>query len=192
MGRLVGSVRPARVGNVELAFVERESEAIRPHHVGYHSLDLSGRGVGAVHVGGSDLALGLVALVVGLDAVGGIGKPDRAIRFHNDVVWRIEALAAPIVSYGGDAAVVLGAADAPARMLAGDEPSFAIDSVAIGVVARLAKDADLSVRFVIAKHPVVRYVGPDQIAAGRKIGRSLRPTASGEKLVHLRTGVEQS
>src|SRR4029077_11778623 len=107
------------------------------------------------------------------------------------VVWGIKALAAPVVGDRDDAAVVLGSAHAPAGMLAGDEPSLSIDGVAVGIVGRLAEDADLTVRLVIAQHPVVRNIRPDQIAARKEIGRSFRPAASGEKFVHLRTGVEQ-
>ena len=43
-----------------------------------------------VHV---DLGLGLVALVIAEQAERRIGEPDRAVRFHDDVVRRVEPLA---------------------------------------------------------------------------------------------------
>ena len=92
-----------------------------------------------VDMAGADLAFGLVALIVGLDAVGGIGEPDRAVGLHHHVVRRIEALALPAVGDGDDRAVMLGAADAAAGMLAGDQPALAVDRVAVANCRKAAR-----------------------------------------------------
>ena len=162
------------------------------HHVGDDGLDIAAVGIDPVDVAGADLALGLVALIVGVDAVGRIGEPDRAVGFHHHVVGRVQPLALPFVGDGGDRAVMLGAADAAARMLASDQPALPVDGVAVGIARRLAEHADAAVGLVVAQHAVVRDVGPDDIAAGGEPGRAFRPAASGEQLFHLRVAVEQA
>src|SRR5262249_27473768 len=81
------------------------------------------------------------AFVVALDAVARIGEPDRAVRCDREVVWRVELLAVVFVGDDGDRAVELGAGDAAAAVLAGDEPPLAIDGVAVRVHRRLAEYA---------------------------------------------------
>ena len=78
----------------------------------------------------------LVALVVRQDPVGRIGEPDRAVGLHHHVVGRVEPLALVIVGDDRDAAVDLGARDAPVAVLARDEPPLPVDGVAVGVAAR--------------------------------------------------------
>ena len=78
----------------------------------------------------------LVAFIGAVDAVAGIGEPDRAVARHHDVVRRIQRFALVTVEQHGDAAVVLGAGDAAGVVLAGDQPAFAIAGVAVGVVRR--------------------------------------------------------
>ena len=151
----------------------------------------AGAGIDAVDVTGADLALGLVALVVALDAVGRVGEPDRAVRLHDRVVRRIEALALPFVGDGDDRAVELGAADAAAGMLAGNEPPLPVDGVAVGVAAGLAEDADVAARLVVAKDAVVRDIRPDEIASRREPGRALGPPAARIEPVHMRVAVEK-
>ena len=80
-----------------------------------------------------------VALVVGIDAVGRIAEPDRAVRLHHEVVGRVEALALEAVGQHAARSVVLDARDAAAAMLAGDEPSLAVDAMAVVVVGRARK-----------------------------------------------------
>src|ERR1700674_3257828 len=102
-----------------------------------------GFGVPAIDVAAADLLGRAVPLIVGVNAVGGVGEPDRVIRFHDEVVRRVEALAVPFVREDGDPAVDLGAGHAARQMLAGDEPALIVDAVAVRIVGALAKQGDL-------------------------------------------------
>ena len=69
-GRLF-AMGAAGIDDIELALVEREGEAVRAHHVGRpRRFDLAAVGIDAIDVAGADLALGLVAFIVAVDAVG--------------------------------------------------------------------------------------------------------------------------
>ena len=137
-----------------------------------------------------ELAVGLVALVVGEDAVRRIGEPDRAIRPDDDVVRAVQALAVIAVGDDRDAAVVLGADHAPAAVLAADEPSLAIDGVAVGVAGRLAEDADRAAALVEPHHAVVGNVGEDEIAPAGEVCRPLGPASAGPQPLDVRRAVE--
>ena len=82
-------------------------------------------------------------------------------------------------------AVVLGARHAAPAMLAGDQPAFAVDGMAVGVHGRLAEDRDRAVGLVPAHHAVVGDVRPHQIAPGREPGRPLGPAAAGVELFEV-------
>src|SRR5690606_7037314 len=62
--------------------------------------------------------------------------------------------------------------------------------MAVMVVAGRGEDRDRTVRLVVAHQPVIRDIRPDQVLAGRKIGRALRPAASLGKFldVHVAHG----
>ena len=126
--------------------------------------DLAGLAVDAEDVV-ADLGLGLVALVVRHDPVGRIGEPDRVVGLHHHVVRAVQPLALVAVGDDRDAAVMLGARDAPPAVLARDEPSLPVDGVAVRVAARLAEDADRAVGLVVAHDPVVRDVGEQRGSA---------------------------
>lgn len=68
--------------------------------------DLAARWIDLVHVGGANLGFGLLALVVAVDAVGRIRKPDRAVRLHHDVVGRVQPTPLELVGKHRDGAVV--------------------------------------------------------------------------------------
>src|ERR1700691_4772177 len=88
-------------------------------------------------------------------------------------------LAVVAIGAQGDGAIMFGAYHAPAAMLAADQPAFAIDGVAIGVVRRLTEDAEVIVVLDQAHHPVVRNVAENQVAARGEIGRTLGPAKAG-------------
>src|SRR5262249_27752320 len=75
--------------------------------------------------------------------------------------------------------VVLVADHAPRQMLAGNLPALEIEGVAVAVVGRHAKDADLTSVFEPAQLAIVRDVAPHQIAALGTPGRALRPQRTG-------------
>ena len=71
-------VSAAGVGDVELLLVAAEGEPVRPFEVIGDDVDVTGW-VAAVHVTSADLALRQMALVVAVNAVAGIGEPDRPV-----------------------------------------------------------------------------------------------------------------
>src|SRR5215207_168571 len=140
---------------------------------------------------GADLAFRLVAFVVGIDAVGRVGEPDRAVRLHDDVVWAVEALALEAVGVDGDAPVMLRARDAPVAVLAGDEPALPVDDVAVGITCGITEHAGLPGGLVPSQHAVVRDIAPDEIAMRREVSRSLGPAAALVELFDLRCDLDE-
>ena len=63
-------------------------------------------------------------------------------------------------------------------MLAGNQAAFTIDGVAVVMAARFFKFRDMPARLVPSQDAVVGNVRPQQIPAGREIGRPLGPPAS--------------
>ena len=111
------AVRGAGIRDVEQTLVGREGDAVRLTKSS--ATRVTPRcGVDAEDIAAVELHLGEVPLVVGLDAVGGIGEPDGVVRFDDDVVRAVEPLALVAIGDGGDGAVELGAADAAPAVLA--------------------------------------------------------------------------
>ena len=189
--RPVLHMRGARVGDVEQPLVRRESEAVRAHEIVGGDADRSRAGVDAIDVAGADLALGLVALVIRVDAVGRIGEPDRAVGSDDDVVRAVEALALEALGEDRDRAVVLGAGDAPVAVLARDETAFAVDGVAVRIAGRRPEDAGLAGRLVEAQHAVVRDVAPDERTLRREVGGTFGPAAALVELLDPRRDLDQ-
>ena len=175
VARPVHLMRDAGVGDIEQALVRREGEAVRPHHVGDDGRDLARARIDAIDVAAADLRRLPVALVIGVDAIGGIGEPDRAVRLHDDVVGGVEPLALIAVGEHHDAAVPMGHGDAARQMLAGDQPALVVDGVAVGIVRALAEHRDLMAGLGEPHHAVVGDVGPDEVAPGGEPGRPLAP-----------------
>ncbi len=177
---------PAGVGHEEKAPVAREGEAIGLHAVGHHRRHLARHWIDAVDVGGADLALRGIALVIAVDAVGRIGEPEGAVLRLRHVVGRVQAPALPVARQHGARAVMLDAADDAGLVLAGDQSALAVGRVAVVVAAALPEDGDGPVGLVVAHQPVVGDVGPDKILAGGEIGRPLAPARAGPELLQLR------
>jgi hypothetical protein len=68
----------------------------------------------------------LAALVVGLNAVRRIGKPDRPVGLDADVVGGVEALALEAVGENGQFAIEFGTQDAAALVRAGDKTTLPV------------------------------------------------------------------
>ena len=134
--------RHARFDDVELRLVGREGEAVRPVDVAGDHRQLRRSGVEPVDVG-RQLGRRHVAFVVAEDAERRIGEPDRAVRLArrrrsaSSAACRRSVSAITVI-----AAVVLGARHAPRVVLAGEQPALPVARVAVGVVRRLAEDAD--------------------------------------------------
>ncbi len=106
-GELADVVAP-RVGDVQRPLVEREGEPVRALEVVGHPAAGARHRVDAVDVAAVGLALGGVALVVAVDAVGRVGEPDRPVAADDDVVRAVQPLAVEAVGERRDRAVVLG------------------------------------------------------------------------------------
>ena len=84
--RPVGIVRTAAVSDVEDGLIGREGQAVGFDEILSHDIDRASLGIGAEDVLPAVLALGLVALVVAVDAVRRVREPDAAVRLHDHVV----------------------------------------------------------------------------------------------------------
>ena len=173
----------AALHHVEHRLVRREAQPVGPQHALGRHRQPPRRRIDAVHVG-IHLGLGLVALVVAEDAEHRVREPHRAVRFHHHIVGRVEALAREVVGQHRDGAVVLGADDAPAAVLAGDEATLAVAGVAVGEVGGLAEHADGTRLLLPLQDAVVGDVAPQQVAPVADPHRPLRPAAAGGEALH--------
>jgi hypothetical protein len=169
-------VAAAGIGDIEDMLVGREAEAVRLGEVVDDHVELSRSRVEAIDVAAVLLRLGLVAFIVGKDAVGRVGEPDRAVGFDDDVVGRVQPPALVTVDDRRDRAVRLGPQNRAGPVRTGDQPALAVAGVAVDVVRRLAEDADAEVGHP-AQQAVVRDVAPDQEAAVGEPDRPLAPAA---------------
>src|SRR5262249_17464074 len=92
-----------------------------------------------------DNHLALVAFVVSKAAVARIGEPDSSVRMYDYVVWCVERLAHPLVGQNRVAAIALVTNDSPFTVLARKLTPFPVKGVAIAVIRRVAKHADMTV-----------------------------------------------
>src|SRR5246127_2454557 len=143
--RIVRPVGKSGVDDVEFLLVGRQRDAIGLHEIVDDDPDLAGFRIDPVDIVLVLFGLGLDALIIAADAVDRIGEPDRPIRRDDRVVWRVQLLAIVLVGDDRDRAVVLGAGDTPAGVLAGDQATFAIDGVAVRVHRGLAVDAEVPI-----------------------------------------------
>ncbi|SIT56991.1 hypothetical protein BQ8794_30440 [Mesorhizobium prunaredense] len=134
----------------------------------------------------ADLLLAVIALIVVHDAVGRIREPDRAVRRNHDVVRRVEAPAFEPVGNDRDRAVELRPCHPSRQVLAGDKPPLIVDRVSVAVIARLAKHRDRAVGLIPAHHPIVRNVGPDEVATRPEPCRALQPAPARPKPLDAR------
>src|SRR5260221_7511646 len=177
----------AGLHDVHLLLVRREAQPVRPVDALGHDRRPPALAVDAIDVR-RQFRRRLVAFVMAEDAEGRIGEPDRIVRFDDDVVRRVEWLAVEAVEDDGDAAVIFGARHPPRIVLAGDETALAVARVAVGVVRRLAEDADRAGLLLPFHHPVVRDVAPQQIAAVAEPHRPLAPAEAGRQALDAGQG----
>src|SRR6185437_415230 len=124
-------MRRTGIGHVKRRLIGREGQSVWLYPVRHDKRYSSGAVVDPVDVGSADLGFALPPLIVAVDPVGRVGEPDRAIRFDHDIVGRIQSTPLILIGEGGDRAIVLGPADASCKVLAGDEPSLAVDRIAV-------------------------------------------------------------
>ena len=179
-------VPAAGVSDAELAFVAAEGEPVGPFEVIGDDVHVTGR-VDAVHVASADLARCQMALVVAVDAVAGVGEPDRPVATLDDVVGAVEPPPVVVRRQDGVAAIVFGAHDSAVPVLTRHHTSGPIEGSTVDVAGRVAEHADGAGGLVPAQHPVVGDVAEQHVAAGRDVQRSLQPATSREQ--HLHPGV---
>src|SRR5690606_8877365 len=132
----------------------------------------------------------LVALIVAFDAVGRVGEPDGPVRFHHDVVGRVERLAVVAVGEHRDLAVVFCALHAAIAVGTGYQPSLTVAGVAIGVPGRSAERRHADARSP-TQDAVVGDVAPEQVAAVSEPDGPLGPATVRVQRLELRTAVDQ-
>ena len=162
-----------RIGNVEELLVGREAEAVRAREVGRHDDRLLGAGVEP-----EDVVRRLLA-PFRVDAIGGIGEPERPVGLDDRVVRGVQALARVGARERRDGCVLAGARDGAAPVLARDEPSLEVDGVPVRVVRGLAP-----LREAVRLGPPVDGVGGDvaeeQIPLRHPCGPLGEPEALGD------------
>ena len=186
--RAVRLVREAGVDDVQQRFVGREREPVRLHEIRGHNGDASALRVDAIDVAGTDFARRGVAFVVRVDAVARIGEPDAAVALDHHVVGRIEPLAVVAIGEHTALAVEFRARHATATVLAGDQATREIDGEAVAVHRGLAEHRHRAIGFVPTQHPVVRNIGPDEIAPCREPRRPFGPAATRVELLDMNVG----
>src|SRR4029079_8333350 len=97
----------------------------------------------AARVGRTAGNIGLA--LIKLTAIGRIGEPVAAVRVGDDVVRRVELLAAEIVGEHGRGAVVLVSNDPAGEVLARELAALEVERVAVGVIGGRAEHADVTV-----------------------------------------------
>src|SRR4030095_10868235 len=107
----------ARVDDVHASLVNRERQTVRLRESVGHYPHLATARIDAIDASLAKLARRLEPFVVRVDAVRGIGEPDRVVGLHDDVVRTVEALALEPIGEHGDRAVVLGAHNASPAVL---------------------------------------------------------------------------
>src|SRR6185437_15540828 len=120
----------ARFHDIKNLLIRRKAQAVRPEHAFGDDGGLAGLAIDPVDIE-VDLGLGLVALVIAEQSEYRIGKPDRAVGLHHDVVGRVQPLAVEGIHQHRDRTVIFGAGDAAAAVLAGDQASLAVAGVAV-------------------------------------------------------------
>src|ERR1051325_4961796 len=120
----------------------------------------------------------LVPKVIAADAGAVVAEPDRVIRFDHDIVGARQLLTLEALGQYRDGAVIFGAGQPLRVHLAGDQPPLAIAGIAVGVVRRLAEDADRAGLLLPFHNAVVRDVAPQKVAAVAEPNRPLGKTAA--------------
>src|ERR1700754_2758289 len=124
-----------------------------------HKRDLARLSINAIDAWGQ-FRVSRRTLIKAVDREARVGEPDRAIRFDDDIVRRIEASALIAVCEYRNRAVVPGARDSACLILARHEPAFVVARVAVRVVRWLAKCRDRTGCAIPAQDAVVRNVAP--------------------------------
>jgi hypothetical protein len=81
------------IHRIKQLLVGGKSKAIGFDEVVANNPDLARLGVDPINKGRADLAYGFVALIIGIDAVGGVSEPDGVVGFDHHIVRAVQALA---------------------------------------------------------------------------------------------------
>src|SRR5208282_360820 len=178
--RVVGMFGDTGIDDVEKFFVGRKADAVGLVHVGGNDSDVACFGIEAVDNGGK-FEGGFVALVIGHDAVTGVGEPDCAVGMNGEIVGSVELFALIAVHQNRDRAVRFGARYAAGVVFAGEQAALAVAKVAVAVIRRAAKNGDFVGVFEPAEHAVVRNVAEEKVAAVAEPDGAFGPARSGVK-----------
>ena len=87
---------------------------------------------------------------------------------HRHIIRCVELFVVKTIYQYGDGTVVFSSRYPPRVMLAGDQPTLAIPTVAVAVVRRAAENADLSGFLEPSQDAVVRDVAEEEIGCGKR------------------------
>ena len=127
------AVRDAAVDDVKQPLVRRKPDPVRTNEITRHDVRLTGDRIEPINVARQH-RLGLVAFIGTVNPVAGIGEPDAAITGDHDIVRRVQRFALEPIDQHGDRAVRFRTGDAARVVLAGNQPTFAVARIAVGVV----------------------------------------------------------
>ena len=85
-------VRDVSVSRIEIFFFRRKGWAIWLVEVVRRNFKVTTLRINTVNVAGTNFAFGDAAFIIKQNAIRWIGELDAAVRFYDDIVWRIEAL----------------------------------------------------------------------------------------------------
>ena len=175
----IGVEHPAGVGDIQAGFVGRKGQPVRTVKIAEHGIDPA-RGINPVDLTGQFL-FGLEPFVIGGDPVMGVGEPDRAVRFDDNVVWRVQGFAVKAVGNHRDGSVEFCPGDAPCAMFAGQQPALTVARVPVGIVRRASESRQARARCP-AQDAVVRNVGKQQTVGIAEPHRAFGPVKAGGEL----------
>ena len=189
--RRICEVRCARIGDIEKLFIWRKSEAVWPHSVRSNQRYAARLEVKSIDVRRPDFAYGSAAFVFTVNPVGGIREPNGAVRFHNHVVGRIEALSLEVRRDRPPSPVKIKSRDPSPTVLARENTPFSVDRMPVVIANWRLKYAYVSVVLAVSEDAVIRDVRPKQMSGGRHVNRPLGPSAPCPKLFEFRVADDE-
>jgi len=117
-----------------------------------------------------------VAFVIRHDPVTRIGKPDRSVRMHREIIRGVQWFSLKMIRQHRDRSVVFGSREPARVVLTSKQPALAIAVIAVAVVRWTAEGADLSSFLLPTQHSVIGDVAEQEVAPIAKPYRPFRPS----------------
>ena len=176
-----------RVGDVEYAFIRRETQAVRTVHPVNDDANVSGFGIEAKDKVTIEIRFAFFTFPIGEDTVRRVGKPDTAVRLHDKIVWGVKSLAVDVVDERGDGAVVLCSRDAVRQVLCAYKATLVVGRITVREVGWFPKYRGLPVCGIKFQHSIIGNVRPHHHIIPREVDGALRPFGAAPVASQFRT-----